>query len=110
MRRIVAAILTFWWIALAGGAVAFAHDLQHARDDAAAIQNAQSQNKPIPEQTTHDETNCAIHAQLHAPHAAAGYQPILIATGEWVRFLSELPVSLKTHEAFDHIRSRGPPK
>jgi hypothetical protein len=57
----------------------------------------------------HDESNCAIHAQLHLQFLAAGFTPILICLGLFLAFLSLLDSPLLGRLLPARIDCRGPP-
>ena len=111
--RIVLAILTAaWFLALGAGAVKYAHNAQHASEDAHHAHHADHAHHdhdgaPLP--PVHDETNCQFHAQLNSPIIAMPVLVLLVGAGLLVAFLTELPRSFVTLRIPSRIDCRGPP-
>ena len=99
VRRLFAAILIALFLALATGAMEYLHNREHAREDA---------RLGTPDQH-HDENNCAVHAQLHAPALSSGWVPLLVCIGLFVAFLSELTDQPTAHRPITRLVCRGPP-
>ena len=100
MRRAIAIVAIVWFLAVGAGVVEYAHNAQHACDD------AQHPDQPAP---LHDDLNCPIHAQLHQPLIATPAIVLLICAGLLAAFVSQLapaPASLRIPARLD---CRGPP-
>lgn len=63
VRRSPAILLLLLWVMLGSGALAYLHELEHARED--------SGNGVPVEHRHHDDGNCRVHAQLHTPLTTA---------------------------------------
>src|SRR6476646_601086 len=81
MRRIVGVLVLAWFFALGSGAVEFAHNAQHAREDAAlaSLESPTRRHKSHPASPVHDDSNCRFHATLHAPLTAAQAAAIVVS-------------------------------
>ena len=99
MQRLAGAILIALFLALGSGALEYAHNLEHAREDARV---------KAPEKQ-HDESNCVFHAQLHAPLLAAAWVPLLVCLGLFVAFLTLLAEQPIPHRPITRLDCRGPP-
>jgi hypothetical protein len=97
-----------WFIALGSGLVEYAHNAQHAREDAALAQarGHSAPDVPIP---VHNDSNCAVHAQLHAPAVSQPVVTLLIFAGLLVAFVTQLATPLVSVRIPARIDCRGPP-
>jgi hypothetical protein len=97
MRRLSAILLIATFLALGSGTLERLHNQQHAAED--SIRAALGGGNGTPERMppVHDETNCDIHAQLHLPMISIGWVPLLVFTGVFVAFLSEIARPLVDH-------------
>jgi len=109
VRRLIAILLAWWFVALGSGALAALHDLQHDQEDAAIAAADRAAGRPEKEAPHHDESNCPVHAQLHIPFIAAGWVPLLVCLGLFTAFLTLLPESLTSRRAPERLDCRGPP-
>jgi hypothetical protein len=109
VQRIGAIVLVLCFVALGSGLMQHLHNLEHAREDAAAEADARAAGAPAPEHHDHNDSNCSVHAQLHMPLAAAGWTPVLICIGSFVAFLSLLEPPLASQRWAAPIHCRGPP-
>jgi hypothetical protein len=109
MRRLSAILLIATFLALGSGTLERLHNLDHAAED--AIRMALTGGNGVPQHMppVHDETNCDIHAQLHLPMISIGWVPLLVFTGVFVAFLSEIARPLVSQPSFFRIDCRGPP-
>ena len=97
-----------WFIALGSGGVEYAHNAEHAREDAAiAVTRGHSTpGAPLP---VHNDSNCPVHAQLHAPAVSQPVITLLIFAGLLVAFLTQLATPLISLRIPARIDCRGPP-
>ena len=109
MRRFAAIALLLCFAALGTGTVEYLHNQQHAREDAAAAVAAKAAGLPEPSHSTHDETNCEFHAQLHLPLIAGGWTPLLILLGLFVAFLTLVAPVMPVRIVPSCLVCRGPP-
>jgi hypothetical protein len=107
--RLPAILLLLCFVALGSGVLEFLHNQQHEQEDAAQLAAAQAAGVTDLPKPVHDESNCAIHAQLHLPAIAAGWVPLLILLGLFVAFLSLLTPALHSQRTPLRIACRGPP-
>jgi hypothetical protein len=107
VRIVLAMLIAAWFLALGTGAVKYAHNAQHACEDAHHAQHHHDDGAPPP--PVHDETNCQFHAQLNSPIIAMPVLVLLIGAGLLVAFLTELPRSSVTLRIPSRIDCRGPP-
>lgn len=106
-----------WFVALGSGAVEYAHNAQHAREDAGLAgpsgsaggdqDNSASHRSPAPRH--HDDTNCAIHAQLHVPLVSLVPVLLLICAGLLVAFVTQIAAPLVSIRIPARQDCRGPP-
>ena len=104
VRIAVAILVAVWFLALGTGAVEFAHNAQHACEDAHHHHDHDRSPPPV-----HDETNCQFHAQLNSPIIAMPVLVLLIGAGLLIAFLTELPRTAVTLRIPSRIDCRGPP-
>jgi len=102
VRRALIILAALWFLALGTGAVEYAHNAQHARDDA-KLAHA---DKSIP---VHDDTNCPVHAQLHVPPVQPPVIALLVCLGLLVAFVTQLASPLVLVRVPARIDCRGPP-
>jgi hypothetical protein len=102
VRRAIVIFAIAWFVALGSGAVEYAHNAQHAMEDA---QRGQS-DRPNPH---HDDSNCPVHAQLHLPLIAAPAVVLLICAGLLVAFVTQLAPEPVCVHTLTRIDCRGPP-
>jgi hypothetical protein len=106
VRHWTATLLALAVLVLGTGAAEHVHNLAHAREDAAAAAAHHRDDHHAP---LHDEHNCAVHAQLHAPLLGPDVLPLLIAAGLFVAFVTQLAPRLTPQLVPARIRCRGPP-
>jgi hypothetical protein len=99
VRRLTGVILIGLFLAMFSGGMEYAHNRQHAREDALA---------GTPHQQ-HDESNCVLHAQLRAPILSGGWVPLLVCLGLFVTFLTLLADQPAAHRPLTRLDCRGPP-
>lgn len=109
MRRLAAILLLMCYAGLGSGAAEYLHNAQHALEDAALIGAAAVSGKPVDHVPLHDESNCAVHAQLHICAMAVGWTPLLICLGLFVAFLTLLTSRLPVQRVVQAVACRGPP-
>jgi hypothetical protein len=110
VKRVSALILVLCFLAIGTGLGEYLHNLQHAIEDSAdAIMLQANGSVPAPRPVHHDESNCRLHALLHAPIFSAGYLPLLVCLGFFVAFLTQISPPLLPQRAFFRIDCRGPP-
>jgi hypothetical protein len=108
LHRTASFLLLFCFLGLGSGVIEYAHNLQHAAEDAIEDAKARAAGLP-PESHHHDESNCHVHAQLHLGCLPAGWLPVLIALGLWISFLTLLSEPLIPRAVPVRIDCRGPP-
>jgi hypothetical protein len=109
VRRIASIPLLICFAFLGTGLAEHLHDLHHEREDAAIVSHEAAEGRPAPLPPQHDDSNCAIHAQLHLPLTVVLGVPLLICLGLLIAFLTpfaQSPVSLCPAFRLD---CRGPP-
>jgi hypothetical protein len=108
LQRITAVSAILCLTALASGALQYAHELDHARQDAVQDAKLKAAHIPVPVRH-HDDSNCDICAQLHMAMMASGGIPLLVFLGLFVAFLTlpETPLIPRLLPA--RIDCRGPP-
>jgi hypothetical protein len=116
LRGAAPILLIACFLALGSGALRFAHDAQHAREDAAAAAACEHSTAGGhghgPDRHAHhhhDESNCALHALLGAPLVAATAVPVLVQLGLLVAFLTLLSPPVARLRLPARIDCRGPP-
>ena len=117
-RRAAPFLLIACYLALGSGALRFAHDAQHSREEAAAATACSepagrgghhSHGPDGHHRPHHDESNCATHALLGAPLLAATTVPVLIQIGLLVAFLTLISPPVAQMRLPARIDCRGPP-
>lgn len=109
MRRVASILLLLCFAALGTGALEWLHNQEHEREDAIQLAAARAAGLPDLPKPTHDDSNCAVHAQLHLLVMAAGWVPVLVSLGVLVAFLSLLDAPLVSQRTPLRIACRGPP-
>ena len=117
LRYPASILLILCYVALGSGALRFAHDAQHAREDAAAAAACSEpaaggehhSRDPHRHHPHHDESNCGTHALLGAPLLAATAVPVLVSLGLLVAFLTLLSPPVARLRLPARIDCRGPP-
>jgi len=109
MRNFVAITLIACYVALGSGAVERWHNAQHVAQDAVAMSQAARSGLPVLPAPLHDDTNCAIHAQIHFSTSAVAWVPLLICLGLFVAFLTMLPRAIPVARHALAVSCRGPP-
>jgi hypothetical protein len=109
MQRVAAILMILCYAALGSGALEYWHNAQHAEEDAVLMQAAHDAGAPLDHAPIHDESNCAIHGQLHLAGLAVAWTPLLICLGLFVAFLSLLAPRLTAQGVAFAIPCRGPP-
>ena len=97
-----------WFIALGSGLIEYAHNAEHAREDA-AIAEARGHPDPGAPLPIHNDSNCPVHAQLHAPALSQPVITLLIFAGLFVAFVTQLATPLASLRMPARIDCRGPP-
>jgi hypothetical protein len=108
VNRVASYLLLFVFLALGTGAAEYVHNKQHAAEDAREDAIAAASGKPT-EEHHHDETNCAVHAQLHMPYVAMRWVPIILGIGRLIAFLSLAITPLIPRMLPVRVACRGPP-
>jgi hypothetical protein len=111
VRRVSITLLLLCFLGLGSGALRFAHDAAHARDDARIETAARAAGVPVDpkDRHPHDESNCDLHALLKAPLAVAPVIPLLVQLGLFVAFLTLLVSPVTRLRLPARIDCRGPP-
>jgi hypothetical protein len=119
MHRIAAMLLIGSFLALGGGALNFAHNLQHVHENDAAVHStAAHRHGGTPHETPgsdhhhHHEpspADCFVHGLLQAPLLSVGYVPLLVCLGLFVAFLTLLAQRPAAVRLIDRLDCRGPP-
>ena len=117
LRHAAPILLITCFLALGSGALRFAHDAQHAMEDAAASRCFEpaaggEHHSPGPHRhhhPHHDESNCATHALLSAPLLASTAVPVLVSLGLLLAFLTLLSPPVAQLRLPARIDCRGPP-
>lgn len=78
LNRLAAILLLLAFAAVGTGGMGYVHDRQHAAEDAAEDAADRAVGVPV-ERHHHDESNCALHAQLHLLLVAGGWAPAVAA-------------------------------
>jgi hypothetical protein len=99
-RRLTAIVMLVAIALLGSGTLEYLHNLAHAYEDIAA---------GAPESRHHDDTNCAVHAQLHLPMLGGAHVPLLVFLGLFVAFLTQLPRAVESRRIPIRLDCRGPP-
>jgi hypothetical protein len=110
MRRVSSIILILAFLALGSGATEFLHNAQHAAEDArsAIAQGPEhSPDSPVP---AHDDSNCAVHLQLHLPALPAYVPPPALFVGLLIGLISVALPRVSSFRAPVLIDCRGPPR
>src|SRR5438552_6021856 len=100
VRRLTGAILVVLFLALGSGVMEFAHQREHAREDARDAK---------PPHHQHDESNCSVCAMVRAPIVSTGWTPLLVCLGLFVAFLTLLIEQPTLHHPLTRLDCRGPP-
>jgi hypothetical protein len=108
VNRVASYLLLCVFLALGTGAAEYVHNLQHAAEDAKEDAIAAASGHPSQEHH-HDESNCAVHAQLHMPFVAVGWVPILLTLGLLLALLSLSITPLIPRMLPVRVDCRGPP-
>lgn len=98
LRRGVIVLSVLWFVALGAGALEHAHNSHHAWED------RHHSDAPV-----HDDSNCAVHAQLHLPLMAAGTPPTILPQGEVLAVLIERAPAMRALRVPTRLDCRGPP-
>jgi hypothetical protein len=109
VQRSLAIFALIWFAALGTGALEYAHNAEHAREDAAMEAAAQAAGVPATPEPLHDDSNCAVHLQLHIPLIVVGYLLILARLGLLAAALALVAAALIPRELPVRIDCRGPP-
>ena len=114
MHRFCSFVLVLAFLALGSGLAEFLHNAEHAREDARAAAAASAGPSDSPDSHSHDgplhdESNCRVHAMLHAPLLSAGWVPLLVLLGLFVAFLNLLTPAPVFRKLAVRLPCRGPP-
>src|SRR5436190_14210535 len=102
VRRFPLLILLFAVLSLGTGALEFVHNLEHQREDAIALAAARKAGAPQQPPPVHNDSNCAVHAQLHLPTISIGWVPLLVFFGLFVAFVTLLAPPLVSQQKLFH--------
>jgi len=97
------------FVALGSAGLEYLHNPDHQREDAREAAQATKGGLPPKPQPMHDESNCAVHAQLHMPFLAMGWVPLLVCLGLLLAFLTLLAPPLVSIRPLLQLDCRGPP-
>jgi hypothetical protein len=109
VRRPVAIILALSFAALGSGALERLHNEHHAIEDMKALLAARASGKPIHKLPAHDESNCAVHVQLHLPALPVVIAPPAVMLLRIAREAPRVPVVRLLVRPPARIDCRGPP-
>ena len=89
--------------------MAYWHNAEHTREDAVLAAAANAGGEPVDEHPHHDDTNCAIHAQLHMALMVVAWVLFVLCLG--LLTLTFLPFASRLYEQRVPARlaCRGPP-
>jgi hypothetical protein len=99
VRRLPIFVLLFTWLMLGTGTMEFLHDLQHEVEDAVAHAS----------HSHHDESNCPVHAQLHAPTIGPAVVALLDSNLPLVERVACFEQSVRPQAHCCDLSCRGPP-
>ena len=108
MHRLSSYLLLFVFLSLGSGTLEYVHNQQHQAEDAREDAIAAATGKHT-EEHHHDESNCAVHAQLHMPLVVMGWMLILVGIGLLITLLALLAKPLIPRAMPVRIGCRGPP-
>jgi hypothetical protein len=109
LPRRLSILLVLWFAALGTGGLEYLHDLDHAREDARVAQASKAEGRPTPPAPVHDDSNCVVHAQLHAPLLGGHCVPTLLLFTHFVPLDPPVNVLPLCRGAPQRIDCRGPP-
>jgi hypothetical protein len=110
MRRFVAILLLFSFVALGTGTLEYLHNLQHQHEDAAQAAAARTAGLPdAPDHRSHDDSNCEFHSRLHLALMTWAWVPLLVLLGLFVAFLTPLAPVPPAQQPPSRLSCRGPP-
>jgi hypothetical protein len=116
MHRVAAILLAVCVLGLGSGLLRFAHEAEHAHDDAHAGGHgeclgfpARQGERPGGNHDRHDERTCEVHALLNAPLALTPVVTVLVHLGLFVEFLTPVSTLLARLRLPGRIDCRGPP-
>lgn len=98
-RKICTILLLELWLLMGTGALAHLHSLQHRLEDA-CCQTSGSQ---------HDDRNCPIHAQLHAPIIAVDMPLSPVGPFQLLGKLTAVPCESFSQASQQILSCRDPP-
>lgn len=106
MRRLASIILVLTFLAMGSGITQYAHEWQHAQQDAAT---GGVPCKPLQQHPIHNDLNCEIHAQLHMPITVVAWLPPAIEIGILAIAAFAPDRAVISQNDPDRIDCRGPP-
>jgi len=106
VRRIAGSILLMAFFFAGSGLASYVHQLDHL---GGAVSSSPAKVLGTAE-TGHDESNCSICLNLHAPALASSVVPIFICVGIFFAFLTQLAPLLLSQRTLARIDCRGPPR
>ena len=109
MRRVASQIVILCFLVMGTGSLEYVHNLEHALEDANEARAGRQHEERDRAPAHHDESNCAVHAQLHMPALSGGWVPLLVLLGVFVAFLSEIAPRWTPARWCLNIDCRGPP-
>jgi hypothetical protein len=115
MQRVAAVLLAVCFLGLGSGVLRFAHEAEHARQDATADATLAAGLPGMPAGHNHDgrhhhnESTCELHALLNAPLALTPVVTVLVHLGLFVAFLTLLSTPVARLRLPARINCRGPP-
>ena len=101
-RRWLAIFAAFTMLLLGSGTLVALHELQHDLDQQACA----GHERPA---TPHDDSNCAIHAMLHAPVLACGIALPSLGLSETAEKMLPAEQSVVSADFAPNLSCRGPP-
>ncbi len=108
LHRLSSILLLVTFLGLGTGGLSYLHDRQHEAEDAAEAADRRAAGLPV-EHHHHDESNCPVHAQLHAPLIAGGWVPPPLASARLLAVLSTLRQPLVHRRPPARADCRDPP-
>ena len=105
VRRIAGSILLMAFLFAGSGLASYVHQLDHLGE---AVSTSPTKVFGTAE-AGHDESNCSICLNLHAPALAAPTVITLIGVGIFIAFLTQLAPLLLSQRTLARIDCRGPP-
>src|SRR4051794_27136060 len=110
MPRLVAMLLLLLClIARGSGLLEYWHNAEHAQEDARLAAAAKAAGQPVDEHPDHNDSNCAVHAQLHLALFVVAWALFFLCLGLLPQFILPNSSRLNAQRALVCIACRGPP-